>query len=227
VAKSTKSINILLFLPLARGEEIMIMKSTQIKKLTAFFFEVGNLRKVLRAHQQTLLTHDLTDNIASHSFRVAMLGYFLACELKADTNKIMKMCLLHDLEESRSMDHHWVSKRYVKIFEDEIREEQLKDLPHSGELIQLSNEYQTRKTLEAKIAKDADLLDEIFLLREYAWQGNREATNWLKESHQGKNMVSQQEKLMYTKLAKEIAKEVKRQAPSAWWQNLWTSKRRK
>ncbi|MDD5627337.1 MAG: HD domain-containing protein [Patescibacteria group bacterium] len=202
------------------------MKPAQIKKLTAFFFEIGSLRKVLRAHQQMLLTYDLTDNIASHSFRVTLLSYFLARELKADTDKIIKMCLLHDLEESRSMDHHWVSKRYVKIFENEIREEQLKDLPHSKELIKISNEYQERKTLEAKIAKDADLLDQIFLLREYAWQGNKEAQSWLKESHQGKNMVSQQEKLMNTKLAKQIAKEAKRERPSSWWQNLWTSKRR-
>jgi putative hydrolase of HD superfamily len=204
------------------------MKKNQIKKLTSFFFEIGNLRKVLRAHQQMLLSYDLTDTIASHSFRVALIGYFLAKELKTDENKVIKMCLLHDLEESRSMDHHWVSKRYVKVYEDEIRKEQLKDLLHSEELIKLSREYQERKTLEAKIAKDADLLDEIFLLREYAWQGNKEAVSWLKGTHKkGPGGQSQQERLMSTKLAKEIAKEAKRQLPSAWWEKLWTPKQRK
>lgn len=204
------------------------MKKNQIKKLVSFFFEIGNLRKVLRAHQQMLLSYDLTDTIASHSFRVALIGYFLARELKADAEKVIKMCLLHDLEESRSMDHHWVSKRYVKVFEDEIRREQLKDLLHSEELIALSKEYQERKTLEAKITRDADLLDEILLLREYAWQGNKEAENWLKGTHKkGPGGQSQQEKLMSTKLAKEIAKEIKKQIPSAWWENLWTPRRRK
>lgn len=203
------------------------MKRKELKKLTSFFFEIGNLRKVLRAHQQMLLSYDLTDTIASHSFRVALIGYFLAKELKADADKVIKMCLLHDLEEVRSMDHHWVSKRYVKIFEDEIRKEQLKDLPHSKELIELSKEYQERKTLEAKIAKDADLLDEILLLREYAWQGNKEAEHWLRGTHKkGSDGQSQQEKLMSTKLAKEIAKEAKRQIPTAWWENLWTPKMR-
>jgi 5'-deoxynucleotidase YfbR-like HD superfamily hydrolase len=43
----------------------------------------------------------------------------------------------------------------------------LKNLPNSKELLALSKEYQKRKTLEAKIAKDADLLDEILLLKEY------------------------------------------------------------
>jgi len=204
------------------------MKQNEVRKLVSFFFEIGNLRKVLRAHQQMLLSYDLTDTIASHSFRVALIGYFLAKELKADENKVIKMCLLHDLEESRSMDHHWVSKRYVKVFEDEIRKEQLNKLQYSEELIKLSKEYEERKTLEAKIAKDADLLDEIFLLREYEWQGNKEATDWLKGAHKkGPGGESQQEKLMSTKLAKEIAKEAKRQIPSAWWKNLWTPTRRK
>ena len=151
------------------------LKKEDIRRLVSFFFEIGILRKVLRAHQQLLLTYDLTDTIASHSFRTALIGYFLAKALNADADKVIKMCLLHDLEEARSMDCHWVSKKYVKVFEDEIREDQLKDLPFSEELMALVKEYKERKTLEAKIAKDADLLDQLLLLREYAWQGNKEA----------------------------------------------------
>lgn len=178
-------------------------------------------------HQQTLLSHDPTDNISAHSFRTAFIGYFLARELKANADKVVKMCLLHDIEESRAGDQNWVHKRYIKVFEDEIREGQLKNLPHSKELLKLSKEYQERKTLEAKIAKDADMLDEIFLLREYELQGNKEAVDWLKGTHKkGPGKKSQQEKQMFTKLAKEIAKEVKRQKPSSWWDNLWTPNRR-
>ena len=129
------------------------MKQNQIKKLVSFVFEIGNLRKVIRAHQQTLLSFDLSDTIASHSFRVIFIGYFLAKELKADVDKVVKMCLLHDLEETRSSDHNWVHKRYVKVFEDEIRHDQLKNLSNSEELLKLSKEYQERKTLEAKITK--------------------------------------------------------------------------
>jgi len=133
----------------------------------------------------------------------------------------MKMCLLHDIEETRSGDQNWVNKRYIKVFEEEIREEQLKNLPNSKELLALSKEYQERKTLEAKIAKDADLLDEILLLKEYEFLGSKEAARWLKGKRE-----SQQEKLMFTKLAKELAKEIKKQKSSIWWKNLWTPKRR-
>jgi len=142
------------------------MKQNQVKQLVLFFYEIGNLRKVLRAHQQTLLSQDLTDNIASHSFRTAFIGYFLANQLKADTDEVVKMCLLHDIEETRCGDQNWIHKKYIKVFEEEIREGQLRNLPGTEELLALSKEYQQRKTLEAKIAKDADLLDEIFLLKE-------------------------------------------------------------
>lgn len=203
------------------------MKKSETKKLTGFFFEIGNLRKVLRAHQQMLLSYDLTDTIASHSFRVAFIGYFLAKELKADADKVLKMCLLHDLEESRSMDHHWVSKKYVKIYSDEIKKDQFDGLPYGDELVKILEEYEKRQTLESKIAKDADLLDQSFLLREYEWQGNREAADWLAgRNGKGKGKKSNQERLMHTDLAKSIAKEIKTQAPSDWWAKAWTPDRR-
>lgn len=191
----------------------------KIKRLVSFFYEIGSLRKITRAHQQALLLQDLSDNIAAHSFRVAFIGYFLAKEMKVDADKVLKMCLLHDIEESRCGDQNWVHKRYVKVFEEEIRKEQLKELSGAEELEEISKEYQERNTLEAKIAKDADLLDQTLLLKEYQAQGNKEAEEWLKKK-------TEQEKLMFTDLAKKLEKEIKQQKPAFWWKKLWTSKRR-
>lgn len=203
------------------------MEKDQLQKLTAFFFEIGNLRKVLRAHQQMLLTNDLSDNIASHSFRTAFIGYFLAKELGANADRVLKICMIHDIEEVRAGDHNWVHKKYIKVYEDEIREGQLKGLPQSEELLDLSREYHQRQTQEAKIAKDADLLDQIFLLKEYAVQGNKEAADWLKGGwDHGVYKESEQEKQMFTDLAKEIAREAKKQRQSYWWENIWTPKNR-
>jgi len=69
----------------------------KIKELVSFFFEMGTLRKIARSHRQTLLTDDLSDNIASHSFRSTIIGYFLAKEIGVDSDKVMKMCLIHDI----------------------------------------------------------------------------------------------------------------------------------
>lgn len=74
------------------------MDKNKTKQLIGFFFEVGTLRKVARAHRQTLLTDDLSDNIASHSFRVGIIGWQLAKIERADCYKVVMMCLLHDLE---------------------------------------------------------------------------------------------------------------------------------
>jgi len=192
--------------------------SGKIKKLTSFFFEIGTLRKIVRSHRQTLLTDDLSDNIASHSFRVAIIGYFLAKEVGADPDKVIKMCLLHDIEESRAGDQNWVHKKYIKVFEDEIRREQLGKIPHSQELLNLSKEYDKKKSLEAKVAKDADLLDQILLLREYEWVGNKEAKRWL-----DRGTMKQR---IYCQIARQIVKEIYKQKPSLWWHNLWTGNRR-
>ena len=82
------------------------MSKTSIKYLAHFLYEIGTLRKIARAHRQTLLTDDLSDNISSHSYRVTIIGWMLAETEKADINKVIKMCLLHDLAESRSNDQN-------------------------------------------------------------------------------------------------------------------------
>src|SRR3989344_3592985 len=177
-----------------------------LKKLASFFFEVGTLRKTARSHRQGLLTDDLSDNISSHSYRATVIGYFLARLAKADVAKVVQMCLFHDVSESRSGDQNWIHKRYVKVFEDEIIHDQFGDLPFGKDILALGREYQERKSLEAKLAKDADLLDQILLLKEYAHIGNHEAEEWLKNNAQ--------EKMLQTSFAKKLAKKISLQSPN-------------
>lgn len=187
-----------------------------MKDISRFLFEIGSLRKLPRAHMQTLLTNDLSDNIASHSYRVSAIGYFLAKQEKCDINKVVLMCLFHDVAEARSGDQNWVHKKYVKVYEDEIIKDQLKKL--DSDLYKICTEYDERATAEAKVAKDADLIDQILLLKEYEWQGSKEATIWLRDKAEGKKL--------YSKSAKKLAKEIVGQDPNEWWKNLWTDKRR-
>lgn len=194
------------------------MKKVKIptKKLVSFLYEIGTLRKIARSHRQSLYTDDLSDNIASHSYRVTMIGFLLSKLEGADSDKVIKMCLLHDTDETRSNDQNWIHKKYVKVFEDEIQKDQFSFLGKNNEFNQIKNEYNDRKTLESRIAKDADMIDQCLLLKEYDWAGNKEAARWL----QGKT------KHMLTKSALKIREEIKKQRPSVWWDNLWTSKRR-
>lgn len=196
----------------------------QSSELAAFLFEMGTLRKIMRSHRQTLLTDDMSDNIASHSYRVIIIGWFLAKLEKVDAYKVMVMGMIHDMGESRSGDQNWINKRYLKVYGDEIRESQFNNLPANQELKIISDEYEARETKEAKVAKDADLLDQILLLKEYVLQGNSEAAYWLGGvSGATKN---EQVKRLQTKSGKKLAKEIIKQSPHDWWRNLWTGDRR-
>ena len=201
------------------------MNKEHEEKIVRFLFEMGTMRKLPRMHRQTFLTDDMSDNIATHSYRVALIGWFLANMEGADPYKVVMMCLMHDMGEVRTGDHNWIHKRYVKIFEDEIKkEEQLGTLPYQ-EMKKWADEYDKRESKEAIIAKDADMLDQIFLLREYVWQGNKEAQIWL-EGKPGRERDEDKRNRFKTESAKILSEITMKEDPSSWWNNLWTSKNR-
>ena len=203
----------------------MVQKKKTDKKderITDFLFEVGTMRKLLRMHRQVLFTEDTTDSIATHSYRVSIIAWMLAKLEKADPYKTVMMALLHDFGELRSGDHNWIHKRYVKIFEDEIAKEQLGDLPFD-DLYKFSEEYVKRESLESIIAKDADIIDQILLLREYEWQGNKEARTWLEGKRGPQSKVMSRLKLASSR---KLAEVINKRDPSKWWENLSTGNNR-
>lgn len=202
------------------------MKKKDYKRIAQFLYEMGTMRKLPRIHRQILLTDDMSDNIATHSYRVALIGWHLAKLEGVDPYKVTLMCLLHDVDEVRSNDHNWVHKRYTKVFEDEIIDEQLGTLPFS-DFREIAEEYNERKTKEAIVAKDADMIDQLLLLEEYAWQGNKEAEVWLGgKGKKGKKGGHRDLKMIKTSSGKKLGKAIVDEEPSSWWNELWTSKRR-
>ncbi len=203
------------------------MSEDKKTKIVDFLFEMGTMRKLPRMHRQTFLTDDMSDNIATHSYRVTLIGWFLAKMEQVDPYKVVMMCLSHDMGEVRSGDHNWIHKKYVKIFEDEIREEQLGSLPFQ-ELKEIADEYEKRESKEAVVAKDADLVDQLLLLREYVWQGNKEAELWLEGKPGSPKNAEKENKLarLQTESAKYIGEIIFERGPSDWWNSLWTSKNR-
>ena len=152
-----------------------------------------------------------------------MIAWFLAQEEDADPYKTGMMALLHDTPEVRSGDHNYPHKRYVKVYEDEIVDEQLGELPYP-ELQDLAKKYEERKSTEAIVAKDADLLDQVLLLKEYEWQGNKEASVWL--HGKGNDEDNVQLRNVKTETAKQLGKRILEGNPSDWWNTIWTNKNR-
>lgn len=192
-------------------------------KIVNFLYEIGTMRKLARMHRQVFLTDDTSDNIASHSYRVAVISWFLAKEEGVDPYKTVMMGLLHDMSEVRSNDHNWIHKKYVKVYEDEINKDQLGSLPYP-DLEEIINEYDKRESKESILAKEADTLDQILLLREYEWNGNKEAGIWL--NGKGKSTGNEQLKKLKTETGKKYGEKIYEIAPSDWWNDLWTSTNR-
>ena len=183
-----------------------------VAKLVPLLFEIGTLRKIARTHRQILLTDDLSDNIAAHSFRVAVIAYYLARAENVSVSKVVLMALLHDIPEARSGDQNWIHKRYTDVSEHKIVHDQLSGLEQDDSLLAIMDEYYARTTKESKIAKDADVLDQILLIKEYAHQGNREASVWSES-----NMY---DTLLFSGTAKSLASYIKQGQVNSWWQQL-------
>ncbi len=103
-----------------------------------------------------------SQSIADHSFRVAMMGYTLAKMAKLDADKVLKMCMFHDLEESRTGDLNYLQQAYVESDDDKALKHVMDGLPIEQDVLDIIEEFRAQETEEAKIAKDADVLELLF-----------------------------------------------------------------
>ena len=105
------------------------------------------------------------ESVAEHSWRVALMAYWISDEFpEADMNKVIKMCLIHDLGECFTGD----IPTFDKTQADEEREERLLQewvdtlpAPFREEMTALYQEMEARQTVEAKIYKALDNMEAI------------------------------------------------------------------
>ena len=88
-----------------------------LKRIARFLFEVGMLRHTERSGFKFLGSG--RQSVAEHILRVAYIGYVMSkMEKGIDAEKLLKMCLFHDLCEARTGDLNYVYKRYMKADEE-------------------------------------------------------------------------------------------------------------
>lgn len=174
-------------------------------------FEMGNIRLIDRMWRRFQGTHFA--NLAEHHFRTFWIAMVIAAhENKADTGKIAKMVLIHDLAESRTGDVDMLSRQYVERHEEMAMQDMLEGSALKDEFYALWEEYEKRESLEAKIAKDADNLDVDFELAEQAVQGNGSLRDRKLEM---RDFVAKEK--LYTDTAKKLYDQLKEADPHAWW----------
>ncbi len=179
-----------------------------IKQDVNLLYEIGCLRHLTRTWKQ--FNNPGVANIAEHIFRVMWTALTLARHEKANQEKVLKIALVHDIAESRTGDVHYLSRQYVERKEDMASADMLAETLHEEEFINLLQEYEQRKTLEAKIVKDADNLDVELELQELKAKGDVLGSLWEKDRR-----GSVYPKL-FTKTAQKFWKTIHATSPHDW-----------
>ena len=177
-----------------------------MKRIANFLFEAGMLKRTPRTGFQFLGSG--AESVAEHIFRTVYIGYALGhLAGGTDTDRIIKMCLFHDLPEARTGDLNYVNKKYVKTDEKKAVDDLTDTLPFGAEMKKLITEFSEGQTLEAQLARDADQLELILALKEHKDLGNKYADEWLEYAL----------KRLKTDTARELAKTILDTDSSLWW----------
>jgi putative hydrolase of HD superfamily len=180
-----------------------------LKAIADFLFETGMLNLTPRTGFQFLGNGRQT--VAAHSFRTTIIGLALGRlagkEGDVDADKVVRLCLVHDLTEARTGDQNYMNKRYVTVDEDQAARDMARDLPFGDELIDLHREFREGQTLEAKLAHDADQLELICELKRAQDLKNPYAEAWLHYALQR----------LQTDVGRQVAQAVLETDHTQWW----------
>lgn len=181
--------------------------------IAKFLYEVGQLKRVKRSGWWIAGVKD-PESVAEHTFRTAIIAYLLAHLEGADTGKAVLMALFHDLPETRTNDAHRIVRRYAdwRDVDKKAMTEQSKRLPEkaANEVVSFFEEFEKEVSPEAKLARDADLLECLIQAREYQALGYHDVADWILNAQAA----------LTTELAKKIAAECLKTTPNEWWQGL-------
>ncbi len=178
----------------------------ELNIIADFLFEVGMLKRTPRSGYQFLGTG--RETVAEHSFRSAVIGYVLARMSESlSTQRVVLLCLFHDLAEARTGDLNYVNKMYVQADEEAAIRDMTTNLPFGEEIRLVAEEFNSRTTPEAKAAHDADQIEMILQLKELGDLGNPYSKDW----------ISAAMRRLKTEEGKRLARSVLNRDFSSWW----------
>jgi len=154
-----------------------------LASVAKFLFEMGHMKNVPRSGW-LLLGVALPESIAEHSFRVAIVGITLAAIEGVDVGRTAALCIFHDAHETRIGDVPSVGRAYVTTaIPEAVTAHQTSGMPDAAaEALQdLTAEYEANKTIEARLAHDADKIETLLQAIEYQARGY-DTTAWRETS---------------------------------------------
>ncbi|HJA93463.1 MAG TPA: HD domain-containing protein [Candidatus Eisenbergiella merdipullorum] len=130
-----------------------------------FISFLGRVEKLKSVPRHCVTSDGVTENVAAHSWRTALMAYLLKGELvDVDIDKVIRMCLIHDLGEAVTGDIPTFEKTQEhEQTEKEALDGLLLELPESlyQEFTALLAEMQALQTREARVYKALDKLEAV------------------------------------------------------------------
>ena len=106
-----------------------------------------------------------TESVAEHSWRISLMAFLLRYEFPdIDINRVVDMCLIHDLGECFTGDiPTFIKSDADREVEDSLLNQWVRSLPEklSGDFADLYKEMDAQETKEAKLFKALDKLEAL------------------------------------------------------------------
>lgn len=181
--------------------------ATMLNRYVNLMHEISMLSKTPRSGFAFLGSG--SQSVAEHSFSMAWIGFILAEILQKPINRerLLLLCLVHDLVEARTGDLNYVNKKYVKADEKLASEDIREAYPCGDFLFSALQEYREGKTAEAKLAHDADQLELLLILKQQMELGNSRALRWFENTR----------KRLGSDLAQELTEIILKTPSDSWW----------
>ena len=177
------------------------------------FAEAGLLKKIKRSGWWVAGIKD-PESVAEHSFRCAIMGYYLAHLEGVDPFKVILMTLFNDIHEARINDLHKMGHYYINFKEAEkkVFKDQVKGLDKTvkKELEIIRKEYDVQTTKESLVARDADILECLLQAKEYYDHGFTKA----------KKFFTKAPDHLKTHSARKLWRQIHRFDSSRWWEGV-------
>jgi len=143
-----------------------------------FFKTAANLKNISRQGWIDKLSLDSSESVADHSYSMAIMSMVISDLENYNSEKILKMVLLHDLAESKIGDYapDQISKEKKKELENKAFFEIVRDLPESvrTQYLKIWQEYQENNSPESKIVHQIDRLEMALQAKLYQKEGHPE-----------------------------------------------------
>ena len=147
------------------------------------------------------------ESVAEHSWMMTLMANFMKDEFKdVDMDKVIKMCIIHDLGEAFTGDIPTFDKTEAnEQTEKDLLYRWVKTLPknYASEMIALYDEMERRETIEAKVYKAIDSLEALI-------QHNiSDLSTWIPKEYE-LNKTYADDKVAFSEYLKELREEIRK-----------------